>query len=326
MRQNILGITTTALGDTLLNIPAINTIGRTHDLDIVVHSRNSDLFDNNKWIRNIVTYRNNPICRRFVSLRLRNTIYDGVVILHANSDILKLLKLIRYRKAYSVQPWNIPDLNLYQIYYDPSEHHIDKRMRLAYALGVKRTSEPMVVELTEEETAFSSHWLGDRKVKSPYLCVCPGASLPYRRWPIELFSSLISKFVSLHPNFGVVVIGSKAETNLYKSIARHCSTVTPAIGLGLRQLASILHGSRLLVTNDTGPMHLGQAVGTRVLALFGPSDPITIGPRGPMHKVIATTNTCKPCATKKCKEPVCMADIAVENVLCAMESMISASA
>jgi ADP-heptose:LPS heptosyltransferase len=92
--------------------------------------------------------------------------------------------------------------------------------------------------------------------------------------------------------------------------------------LELRLLSSVLSRLDVLVTNDTGPLHLGQAVETSVLGLFGPTDPITIGPRQPRHRVIKVPVICDPCTTKRCADAKCMRAINEEEVLAEVRSML----
>jgi ADP-heptose:LPS heptosyltransferase len=70
--------------------------------------------------------------------------------------------------------------------------------------------------------------------------------------------------------------------------------------LNLRQLAALLKRSRLLVTNDSAPLHLGCAAGVKVLALFGPTDPSRYGPTGEFDSVINKRLHCAPCESATC--------------------------
>jgi ADP-heptose:LPS heptosyltransferase len=88
----------------------------------------------------------------------------------------------------------------------------------------------------------------------------------------------------------------------------------PGPELGLRGLAAALRQADVVVAADTGPLHIACAVGTRVVALFGPKDPGRYGPRGPGHKVLLHDVPCRPCRRRDCASPQCVLGIEVAAV------------
>jgi ADP-heptose:LPS heptosyltransferase len=96
--------------------------------------------------------------------------------------------------------------------------------------------------------------------------------------------------------------------------------------LPLVALPALLRRARLLVTGDTGPMHLAVAVGTPVVALFAVSDPAVSGPCQDLdrHVVIRKWRTCDPCLSKNCPyaEPICMDNISVDEVAAAVDGIL----
>ena len=90
----------------------------------------------------------------------------------------------------------------------------------------------------------------------------------------------------------------------------------------LLTLAEIYKRARAVITTDSGPMHLAAAVGTPVIALFGPTDPARTGPYGTGHSIIRADLPCSPCLLKKCPTKKCMEEITSEQVFTAVESMI----
>jgi ADP-heptose:LPS heptosyltransferase len=100
---------------------------------------------------------------------------------------------------------------------------------------------------------------------------------------------------------------------------------TEGINLGgsttLLDLAYIYKKARLVITTDSGPMHLAAAIGTPVIALFGPTDPARTGPYGSGHEIIRTKIACSPCFLKNCPTKKCMEDISCEQVFAAIKKM-----
>jgi ADP-heptose:LPS heptosyltransferase len=102
---------------------------------------------------------------------------------------------------------------------------------------------------------------------------------------------------------------------------------TSGINLGgktsLPELAYLYKKARLVITTDSGPMHLAAAVVTPVIALFGPTDPARTGPYGKDHTIIRTQLPCSPCFLKKCPTKKCMKDILPEQVLAVVENKLT---
>jgi len=90
-------------------------------------------------------------------------------------------------------------------------------------------------------------------------------------------------------------------------------------------LAEIYKSARAVITTDSGPMHLAAAVGTPVIALFGPTDPARTGPYGKGHTVIRSNLPCSPCLLKKCSTKECMEKITPEQVYAAVERICQAT-
>ncbi len=90
----------------------------------------------------------------------------------------------------------------------------------------------------------------------------------------------------------------------------------------LKMLAALYEQAEVLVTTDTGPMHLGAAAGTRVVAVFGSTAPWRTGPYGSDHVVVRSGLTCSPCFKRECEHRRCMHDISVDHVMAAVEKQM----
>ena len=105
---------------------------------------------------------------------------------------------------------------------------------------------------------------------------------------------------------------------------------TPAIDLAgattVGLLPALLSKASLLITNDSGPMHIAAAVGTPVVALFGPTSAVRTGPYGFGHRVLATELSCRPCLSRTCQNPVqleCLTRISPEQVFVAARDQLA---
>jgi 3-deoxy-D-manno-octulosonic-acid transferase/heptosyltransferase-1 len=155
----------------------------------------------------------------------------------------------------------------------------------------------------------------------PFVAVNPVAFWQTKLWEDGKFARLCD-LIQSELQTGVVITGEKAER--IEQIRKRMKT--KAVNLGgktsLRQLAALYRRAVLLVTTDSGPMHLAAALGTPVIALFGPTDPSRTGPYGPNHRIISKGLPCSPCFKKQCPEPRCMTDISAEEVFSAVRDML----
>jgi len=325
-RPLALAVCTTALGDTLMCTPVLADLARSFTVDVVAHQRWRGVLGLNPHIRRVFSYRNNPLARAYLTARLAPTRYKKLLILHANEDFLKLLARLRYDEAACAQNFPDPPPDLARIARDPQEHFVAQRLKLSRWAGAPGLDGPLEVFLSDQERAAGQDWLSRRSLsgKSPLIFLCPGAALVYKRWPIERFARLAAMLAA--QGAGVVVMGSAAERPLFARIAADCPRVAAALGLDLRLAGALLQQADLLITNDTGPMHLAQAVGAKVLAIFGPSSPQGVGPRGQVHRILSVPPIHQPCRTKDCTHPQCLGELSAEDVMAQARQMLAEAA
>jgi len=156
----------------------------------------------------------------------------------------------------------------------------------------------------------------------------PGASFRIKCWPPERFAAL-GELLGNELGAGIVIVGGGAERDLAEVI---CSGMSrPPLDMvgrtSMSQLGAVLQKCALLVSGDTGPMHMATAVGTPVLALFGAIDPDRTGPVGQDHAIIRRGEIpCVPCNAKTCVNPShleCMEEISVEEVFRKVAGMLA---
>jgi len=162
----------------------------------------------------------------------------------------------------------------------------------------------------------------------PRIVVCPGSRWQTKRWPVAKFIQLINDL-----NDSILLIGESSEQDIAKQIV--AGSKNPIINFvaktDLRELAALLASSHVLVTNDSGPMHLAAALEKPVVALFGPTDPALTGPWGGQNKIIQAKIPCVPCFSRDCHYAQqddrvgieCMESISVSEVKSAVEELLS---
>lgn len=155
--------------------------------------------------------------------------------------------------------------------------------------------------------------------------LAPGAAFSWtKRWLPDRFGRLGSELLAR--GFPTAIVIGPGEEALAATIGAAAGRVIPVLGADLDpvELAALAARARAVVANDSGPMHLAAAVGTPVVALFGPTDPGRTGPTGSPSTVLDRYEFCSPCYLKECPyQHECMTGIAVADVLAAVEKLLA---
>ncbi|MCB9378489.1 MAG: lipopolysaccharide heptosyltransferase II [Holophagales bacterium] len=137
----------------------------------------------------------------------------------------------------------------------------------------------------------------------PLVGLFPGAEWgASKRWPMQRFAELARELRRRRPDARAVVLAGPKEVWLAVRVHEESGKLHPVIGpdLDLAGLAGVVAHLDLLVTNDSGPMHLAAALGVPTVALFGPTDPRRTAPAGPGHTVVYRDLWCSPCFRRRC--------------------------
>jgi heptosyltransferase-1 len=203
-----------------------------------------------------------------------------------------------------------------------SLHAVDRYLLIARELGARPDPTRFDISLTEQDRARVQKMMKPVAGNRPILAVHASSRQEVKRWPLERFAELADKINQA--GLGVpVFIGAKSDVQDIAMIRKRMQT--DSIDLtgqtSLKELAALLQISRLLITNDSGPMHLAAAVGTTVVALFGPTDPRKIGPYGKGHIVLQHADQCPACRAGTKGPHRCLEAILVEEVIEAVNNL-----
>ncbi len=206
----------------------------------------------------------------------------------------------------------------------PRRQEAEACLDLARAVGVRVEEADLRTEFyvspsdEEEVRRLLPPDVGSLVVLAPGGGINPGMALTAKRWPPERFGAVAATLASAGRT--PVVIGGPQDHELAAQLAE--SAGVPVINLcgrlSLRGCGALLRRAELFIGNDTGVMHLAAAVGTPVVALFGPTDPAIYGPYKVPHRIIWHPQTCGPCFRLKQRPPgcslQCIRAISVEEV------------
>lgn len=209
------------------------------------------------------------------------------------------------------------------------QHRIDRDVAALKPLGLHASKELPRLCLTGEDVAHADQLLGRLGVRrdQPIVILQPAARYWFKAWPHERFAELADRLAS---DYGcqVLIGGSREDEALAQRIqAAAKSRPINMAGLAtLKQFAAIAQRAALFVGNDSGAMHIAAAVGTPMVALFGPSNPDEWGPRGDRVKVLYKGLDCRACFHPTCErgELNCMRQLSVQEVCAAAAQLMAA--
>jgi ADP-heptose:LPS heptosyltransferase len=184
-------------------------------------------------------------------------------------------------------------------------------------LGRVPQAGPTRIQPTEAEKWRAIHYLAGMgyDMGRPVAGLHPGASWPAKRWPPGRFADLADRLQG--QGIQVLFTMGPGEDKLIRDVLHRCKSAVPEPRwLPVRDLAAVIDSLNLYISNDCGPMHIGPAVGTRTLGLFGPGEPEIWFPYRPEdgHRVIHHEIGCSRCHRDVCDELRCMDAIRVDEV------------
>ena len=339
--MNILIVKLSSIGDVVHTLPSLAALRKLYpDAHItwVVEEAAADLLNNHPYLDAVLVSRRKTWIKDFQSGKIRRPLqeilvfiktlrqrsYDLVIDFHGllKSSLIVLLSAGRRKLGYdSLQELSGLFLND-RIPEDMNKHAVDRYLDFPRYLGAKMVSPefPLPSDNAAQarvQSILKKHGLENKK----FIAVNPVAYWETKLWDNEKFASLADA-IKIKLNVEVVFTGSEKES-LEEIVTMMKSK---GVNLGgettLPELAYLYKKSQLVITTDSGPMHLAAAVGTPVIALFGPTDPMRTGPYGEGHTVIRFDLPCSPCFLKKCPTNKCMQDILPEQVFAVIEERL----
>ena len=174
----------------------------------------------------------------------------------------------------------------------PGPHQAERYLEPLRELGLSPSSAgPLAIGLLPEVRAAAERGLPAGLQAGPLLGLAPGAAHATKRWPVERFAEVAKAF----PDHLPVLLGARSDSAQLDALAALLPRSLDARSLDLPALALLIERCALLVSNDSGPVHLAQAVGTPVIALFGPTDPLRWAPRE-RARTATLSLACSPCS------------------------------
>jgi heptosyltransferase-2 len=304
------------LGDAVMTTPALAAVREGFpDARIVLLARPpvAELFRHHPDVDEVMLYERpgrheGGFGRLRLAGELRRRRFDGALLLQNAFDaaLIAFLGRIPERAGYPTDGRRI--LLTLPVPLTPAileRHEVEYYLCLVDGLGIPRpVPAALKLAVTEEEREAMATRLASLGIErgAPIVAINPGATYgSAKRWYPDRFAA-VADTLSAEWSARVVVVGSAAESPLAGEI--EAATRNPPVNLAgkttVRELMALLSLSSFLVTNDSGPMHIGAALGVPLVAIFGPTDWRRTSPWSSLAKVVRVEIDCSPCRRRVC--------------------------
>jgi lipopolysaccharide heptosyltransferase I len=207
--------------------------------------------------------------------------------------------------------------------YAPSEtrHVVEINLGLLRPLGIMPRSPEFPIEHVDSAVA--------RQVREAaggrYALLNPGAAWPNKRWPPSRLAALAVALRERQGLVSVVLWGPGEQELAQEVVARAAGAALPTPRTSIADIVALARGASVMVSGDTGPTHIGAAVGTPIVGIYGPTRPERNGPWLPEDITVSRANVCECHHLRKCRrERMCLLDVEVAEVLDAVERRLAA--
>lgn len=332
--RKILIINLAFIGDVILTTPVARGLKATFPdacIDMLVIPAVAPIAELNPYVENVFLYdkrgKHKKLSQLWVLIReLRAQKYDLTISTNfaLRNPMMAWATGASCRVGYDAQngKWFLTHAaNATRISY---RHEAENQLDVLKPLGIRVEDTSLQLEPQTKDIDVIQQVI-KRTPGKRLVVICPAGSYHRKSWNVEGYAQVLRE---LSQQADCCLIGGKTEKELLDEINRLSGNVAQVFdgSLTLGQVAALLKRTDLLISVDTGPLHIGQAVGAPVLAIFGPTDPHIWGPRNANDSVIYKPVTCSPCWGKgECKEHLCMVGILPEEVIGVATAMLQRS-
>ena len=323
---NILIVQTAFIGDVIIITPLIRAIKELYPaslLDVMVIPQTAGVLENNPNINEIILFdkRKNKIVSFIKTLlKLKKNRYDIAITPHSSVTTALLLKYAKIKVRIGYDRWSAAKYLTDKVPHPDVIHKTDKNLSLITLLTDKSFSNQTELFPSPEMLVKVDKLTNELKSKTKnIIALAPGSVWFTKKWPTDYYKILAEQLVE--NNFGVVLIGSKDENEICNDVLPNKNGINLAGELSLLESAAAISECDLMICNDSGALHIANAVETDVIAFFGPTvQSIGYFPFRENDFVFELDMGCRPCGShggKSChlKHHECMKKIYPEEVI-----------
>jgi lipopolysaccharide heptosyltransferase I len=331
--MRILIIKPSSLGDIIHSLPVAVALRRIYPESYIawlVFDRFADILAGNTYIDKIIVWeRKNTSISYLAGLvtRLRSEKFDLVIDLQglARTAIVSVLTGAKTKLGVP----GMKELSFLLVKeigrFDKTEHAVDRNLRVVEHLmnDTKLNDRANLIKFpvmtTADDESFVNRLLAEHN--QPYKAIAgilPAAGIPQKMWPAENFARVCDYLVTNHGML-VVLLGSKSDHAASDKICSLMKTTNHINMCGkttLKQLAVILSKCKLVIGNDTGPLHLAAGLGIPVIGFYGPSNPDQLRSYSANSVYFYKKTECSPCGINpRCKTNKCLTSITTDEII-----------
>jgi lipopolysaccharide heptosyltransferase I len=295
-----------SLGDLVHTLPAVSAIHRVSprlEIDWLVDAVHQEFLGLVPILSSVVTLAA-PTARGWLAVRrrLRARPYDAALDLQGLVKSAALARLSGARRVVGFDRASLREPAAAWLYGErvPAAacgHVIQKNLQLATTVGATTGTIEFPLRTVDSRALAAVQPAGS----SPFALLNPGAAWPNKRWPPERFGRLARWLRDQHGLSSVALWGPGEEPLASAIVASSSGAATMAPPTNLTDLVALSRAARLVVSGDTGPTHIAAAVGTPVVALFGPTDPLRNGPWSSTDRSLSRYSTCDCHYERRCR-------------------------
>ncbi|MBF0493779.1 MAG: lipopolysaccharide heptosyltransferase II [Candidatus Omnitrophica bacterium] len=329
MSKKILVFELNWLGDILFSVPLLKALKYSEPdvfIACAVVPRYADILRNTPWVDKIMPLSDDrgPFSifekLKFMNLAKKEK-FDSCVLLKPSRSKAEMASKIGIKKRIGFGG-KVAPLTLEITPPPGSLHRVDQLLALAEGMKIPLMGRKYEFPVSADDLERAKKFLTDAgiDIKKPVVAFNPGGNWGPKRWPDENFADLAVMVLKEYKNVSLILTGANKDEAVASGIAAKVNSnrcVSMAGKTGLKVLGAIFKLCGLVVSADSGPMHLASAVGTKTLCLFGPTSPAITGPCGKGESVIIHHDiSCEvPCYLDECRKGyICMQNITVSEV------------
>ena len=332
MAHSFLLIRLGSLGDVIHGIPTAAALRRRFPearIDWMIDPRYVPLLEMVRGIDSPIPVNTRRVGSTSSTIRdLRRVLYTAVIDMQGLLKSAVLARAVRAERTIGFERAHLRERGARFFYThavapQAAAHVIYKNLGLLEPLGSHEVEVrfPLEIPYSAAGEAAMARFAG-----APYAVLNPGAAWPNKRWPVDRFGGLAAALRDRHGLRSVVLWGPGEQALAENVTAASAGAAETAPATSIGDLFDIARHARVVVSGDTGPLHIGGAVGTPLVALFGPTHAERNGPWSSSDIVVARTADCVCLYRRRCRRrSACINDIAVAEVVDAVERRLAMS-
>ncbi len=275
-----------ALGDSIVLLPLFDALRKKYpdaQIDVLAHKRNKIIFEGQKNIDNIIEFSASNILKNIGRYDL---CIDAEPALNVSAVVGFLLSKYNIGFNHGIRS------RLYNktILFDKKQHMVQNYLDFARSIGIKYDADKLVpLAVSEDDQKDVTEYLIEHRISNNNFIVgiSPGVaeSVKFRMWPIENFAALGDELIEKY-NAKIIFIDSKSNENVVRKIQdlMKNKSISSLDKFGsyssIKKTAELMKHCDIIISNDSGPMHISASMGTKTIGLFGPNTPVLWGPYG----------------------------------------------